>query len=283
VSLEIKIEDKTAKVGVIGLGYVGLPLSVEYAAAGYDVLGIDVSEEKIAKLNRGENYIDDVDSNKLRELVKAGKLSGATNYDRIGACDVVYICVPTPFTDNKEPDVSYIVDSAKGIASGLRREQLVILKSTTYPETTEKVVQPILEETGLKVGRDFYLAFSPERIDPGNRKFTTANTPIVVGGVTKKCTKLASAISRQVIVEVKELSSPKAAEMTKLLENIFRSVNIALVNELAQLCDRMEGIDIWEVVEAAATKPFGFTPFYPGPGIGGHCILVDPYYLSCKA
>ncbi len=283
MSLEIKIEDKTAKVGVIGLGYVGLPLSVEYAAAGYDVLGIDVSEEKIAKLNRGENYIDDVDSNKLRELVKAGKLTGVTNYDRIDACDVVYICVPTPFTDNKEPDVSYIVDSAKGIAGGLRREQLVILKSTTYPETTEKVVQPILEETGLKVGKDFYLAFSPERIDPGNRKFTTANTPIVVGGVTKKCTKLASAISRQVIVEVKELSSPKAAEMTKLLENIFRSVNIALVNELAQLCDRMEGIDIWEVVEAAATKPFGFTPFFPGPGIGGHCILVDPYYLSWKA
>jgi UDP-N-acetyl-D-glucosamine dehydrogenase len=283
VSLEIKIEEKTAKVGVIGLGYVGLPLAVEYAAAGYDVLGIDVSEEKIAKLNRGENYIDDVDGNKLRELVRAGKLSGAADYKHVGECDVVYICVPTPFTDNKEPDVSYIVDSAKGIAGGLRREQLVILKSTTYPETTEKVVQPILEQTGLKAGKDFYLAFSPERIDPGNRKYTTANTPIVVGGVTKKCTKLSAAISRKVIVEVKELSSPKAAEMTKLLENIFRSVNIALMNELAQLCDRMEGIDIWEVVEAAATKPFGFMPFYPGPGIGGHCILVDPYYLSWKA
>jgi UDP-N-acetyl-D-glucosamine dehydrogenase len=282
VSLEIKIEDKTAKVGVIGLGYVGLPLSVEYAAAGYNVLGIDLSEEKIAKLNHGENYIDDVDSDKLRELVKAGKLVGATNYERIGECDVIYICVPTPFTDTKDPDVSYIVNSARGIAAGLRREQLVILKSTTYPETTEKVVQPILEMTGLKVGKDFYLAFSPERIDPGNKKFTTASTPIVVGGVTKKCTKLATAISRKVIVEVKELSSPRAAEMTKLLENIFRSVNIALVNELAQLCDRMEGIDIWEVVEAAATKPFGFMPFYPGPGIGGHCILVDPYYLSWK-
>ena len=283
MSLEVKIENKTAKVGVIGLGYVGLPLSVEYAAAGYSVIGIDVSEGKIAKLNRGENYIDDVDGNKLRDLVKAGKIIGATNYDRINECDVIYICVPTPFTDTKDPDVSYIEDSAKGIAAGLRREQLVILKSTTYPETTEKVVQPILEETGLKVGKDFYLAFSPERIDPGNKKFNTATTPIVVGGVTKKCTKLASAISRKVIVEVRELSSPKAAEMTKLLENIFRSVNIALVNELAQLCDRMEGIDIWEVVEAAASKPFGFMPFFPGPGIGGHCILVDPYYLSWKA
>jgi UDP-N-acetyl-D-glucosamine dehydrogenase len=283
VSLEIKIEDRTAKIAVIGLGYVGLPLSVEYAAAGYNVLGIDVSEEKIAKLNRGENYIDDVDGNKLKEVVKAGRLSGATNYDRIGDCDVVFICVPTPFTEMKDPDVSYIVDSARGIASGLRREQLIILKSTTYPETTEKVVQPILEKTGLKTGKDFYLAFSPERIDPGNKKFNTATTPIVVGGVTRKCTKLAAAISRQVVVDVKELSSPKAAEMTKLLENIFRSVNIALVNELAQLCDRMEGIDIWEVVEAAATKPFGFMPFYPGPGIGGHCILVDPYYLSWKA
>ncbi|MDZ7288503.1 MAG: nucleotide sugar dehydrogenase [candidate division KSB1 bacterium] len=283
MSLEVKIENRTAKVGVIGLGYVGLPLAVEYAAAGYKVLGIDVSGEKIAKLNRGENYIEDVDSSKLKELVKAGKISGATTYKNIGDCDVIYICVPTPFTENKDPDVSYIIDSAKGIASGLRRGQLIILKSTTYPETTEKIVQPILEETGLKVGKDFYLAFSPERIDPGNKKFTTATTPIVVGGVTKKCTKLAAAISRKVIIEVKELSSPKAAEMTKLLENIFRSVNIALVNELAQLCDRMEGVNIWEVVEAAATKPFGFMPFYPGPGIGGHCILVDPYYLAWKA
>lgn len=283
MSLETKIENKTAKVAVIGLGYVGLPLAVEYAATGYEVLGIDLSKDKVAKLNRGENYIDDVDGKKLKELVKAGKLYGAINYDRIGDYDVIYICVPTPFTDTKDPDVSYIESSARGIAKGLRREQLIILKSTTYPETTEKVVQPILETTGLKVGKDFYLAFSPERIDPGNKKFNTATTPIVVGGVTKKCTKLSAAISRKVIVDVRELSSPKAAEMTKLLENIFRSVNIALVNELAQLCDRMEGIDIWEVVEAAATKPFGFMPFFPGPGIGGHCILVDPYYLSWKA
>jgi UDP-N-acetyl-D-glucosamine dehydrogenase len=215
--------------------------------------------------------------------VKAGKLTAAGAYQAIAKQDVIFICVPTPFTDNKEPDVSYIVDAARGIAKGLRRDQLIILKSTTYPETTEKVVQPILEEKKLKAGRDFHLAFSPERIDPGNKKFTTASTPVVVGGVTKKCTKLAAAISHKIVAQVSELSNPKAAEMTKLLENIFRSVNIALVNELAQLCDRMEGVDIWEVVDAAATKPFGFMPFRPGPGIGGHCILVDPYYLSWKA
>lgn len=283
MTLQQKIDNGSAKICVIGLGYVGLPLAVEYAGAGYEVLGIDVDARKIAKLNRGENYIDDVDSDKLGEMVEAGKLSAASDYKDIAAQDVIFICVPTPFTDNKEPDVSYIEHSAKGIATGLRRGQLIILKSTTYPETTEKVVQPILEAQKLKVGKDFNLAFSPERIDPGNQRFTTATTPVVVGGVTKKCTKLAAEITRKVVVEVKELSNPKAAEMTKLLENIFRSVNIALVNELAQLCDRMEGVDIWEVVEAAATKPFGFMPFRPGPGIGGHCILVDPYYLSWKA
>ena len=283
MNLQQKIDDGSAKICVIGLGYVGLPLAVEYAGAGYQVLGIDVDSSKIAKLNKGQNYIDDVEGAKLKNLVKAGKLGGASDYQQIAEQDVIFIAVPTPFTANKEPDVSYIISAAEGIATGLRKEQLVILKSTTYPETTEKVVQPILEATGLKTGKDFYLAFSPERIDPGNKKFTTATTPIVVGGVTKKCTKMAAAISRKVIAEVKELSGPKAAEMTKLLENIFRSVNIALVNELAQLCDRMEGVDIWEVVEAAGTKPFGFMPFWPGPGIGGHCILVDPYYLSWKA
>lgn len=283
MTLQQKIDNGSAKICVIGLGYVGLPLAVEYAGAGFEVLGLDVDGRKIAKLNRGDNYIDDVDSDKLREMVKAGKLSGASDYKDISAQDIIFICVPTPFTDNKEPDVSYIEHSARGIATGLRRGQLIILKSTTYPETTEKVVQPILEAQKLKVGKDFHLAFSPERIDPGNQRFTTATTPVVVGGVTKKCTKLAADITRKVVVEVKELSNPKAAEMTKLLENIFRSVNIALVNELAQLCDRMEGVDIWEVVEAAATKPFGFMPFRPGPGIGGHCILVDPYYLSWKA
>jgi UDP-N-acetyl-D-glucosamine dehydrogenase len=281
--LEEKINTCTARIGVVGLGYVGLPLAVEYAAAGYEVLGIDVSGDKVKKINRGENYIQDVDSTKLLGLVKANKLRAAQNYNRVRDLDIIFICVPTPFTDNKEPDVSYIVDATRGIKHGLRPGQLIILKSTTFPETTERIVQPILEETGLKAGSDIFLAFSPERIDPGNKKWTTANTPIVVGGVTPVCGQLAALISRKVIVTVKVLSNPKAAEMTKLLENIFRSVNIALVNELALLCDRMEGIDIWEVVEAAASKPFGFMPFYPGPGIGGHCILVDPYYLAWKA
>jgi UDP-N-acetyl-D-glucosamine dehydrogenase len=281
--LEEKINACTAKIGVIGLGYVGLPLAVEYAAAGYEVLGIEVSADKVKRLNRGENYIADVDSTKLLGLVKANRLRAVQNYNRIKELDVIFICVPTPFTENKEPDVSYIIDAARGIKHGLRPGQLIILKSTTFPETTEGILQPILEETGLTVGSDFFLAFSPERIDPGNKKWTTANTPIVVGGVTPACGRLAALISSKVIVTVKLLSSPKAAEMTKLLENIFRSVNIALVNELALLCDRMEGVDIWEVVEAAATKPFGFMPFYPGPGIGGHCILVDPYYLAWKA
>ena len=281
--LENRIEGFTAKIGVIGLGYVGLPLAVEYAAAGYTVLGIEVSEKKVKSLNAGENYIEDVDGKKLTDLVKVKRLQAAPNYNRIKELDVIFICVPTPFTENKQPDISYIVDSTRGIKSGLRPGQLIILKSTTFPETTEGVVLPILEETGLKVGEDFFLAFSPERIDPGNKKWTTANTPIVVGGVTPTCGRLAVQVSGKVIANVRLLSSPKAAEMTKLLENIFRSVNIALVNELALLCDRMEGIDIWEVVEAAATKPFGFMPFYPGPGIGGHCILVDPYYLAWKA
>lgn len=283
MSIEAKIADKTATIGIIGLGYVGLPLAVEYGKAGFRVIGIDNDSEKAEKLRAGENYIQDVNSSILRELVLDGKLEADTDYARIADMDVIYICVPTPFTDNKEPDVSYIREATEGIATGLRREQIIILKSTTYPETTENLVQPILEASGLKAGEDFYLAYSPERIDPGNKKWTTANTPVVVGGVTKRCTELAVAVSKQIIAQVVPLSNTKVAEMTKLLENIFRSVNIALLNELAQLCDRMEGVDIWEVVEAAATKPFGFMPFFPGPGIGGHCILVDPYYLSWKA
>lgn len=283
IQLEERINQHTAKIGVLGLGYVGLPLAVEFATAGYDVLGIDVSDDKVRRLNRGENYIDDVDSKKLKDLVRLERLRAARTYHRIKDLDVIFICVPTPFTDNKEPDVSCIVEAAEGIRSGLRSGQLIILKSTTFPETTEGIVLPILEKTGLKVGKDFFLAFSPERIDPGNKKWTTANTPVVVGGVTPACGRLAVLVSGKIVAQVKLLSSPKAAEMTKLLENIFRSVNIALVNEMALLCDRMEGIDIWEVVEAAATKPFGFMPFYPGPGIGGHCILVDPYYLAWKA
>jgi UDP-N-acetyl-D-glucosamine dehydrogenase len=283
MGLEEKLQGKTAKIGVIGLGYVGLPLAVEFADKGFWVLGIDTDPRKVDSLNKGENYIDDVEDAKLGKVVKAGKLAATTSYKRIFELDVIYICVPTPFTKNKEPDITYVEDASKGVASGLRKGQLVILKSTTFPGTTEDVVQPILEKTGLKVGKDFYLAFSPERIDPGNKVFTTATTPVVVGGVTSQCTKLACLVNQQIINMVVPVSSPKVAEMEKLLENIFRSVNIALVNELARLCDRMGDIDMWEVVEAAATKPYGFMPFYPGPGIGGHCILIDPYYLSWKA
>ncbi len=283
MGLKEQLESKTAKIGVIGLGYVGLPLAVEFADNGFSVLGIDNDGRKIEKLNEGENYIDDVEDSKLQKAVDAGLLKATTSYEKVGELDVIYICVPTPFSKNKEPDISYIETASEGIASGLRKEQLIILKSTTFPDTTEGIVQPILEKTGLKVGEDFYLAFSPERIDPGNKVYTTATTPVVVGGVTEKCTELACLANQQIINQVVPVSSPKVAEMEKLLENIFRSVNIALVNEMARLCDRMGGIDIWEVVDAAATKPYGFMPFYPGPGIGGHCILIDPYYLSWKA
>jgi len=278
-----RINDRSAKIGVIGLGYVGLPLAVEYADAGFTVVGIDTDGRKVSKINFGENYIEDVEDEKLRNVVKNGKFSATTTYDLIPELDAIYICVPTPFNDNKDPDVTYIINSAEGIATGIHKEQIIILKSTTYPETTEKIVLPILEKSGLKVGKDFYLAFSPERIDPGRKDFMTKNTPIVCGGVTESCTKMAALVISQVIEKVHLVSNPRVAEMEKLLENIFRSVNIALVNEMARLCDRMGGIDIWEVVDAAATKPFGFMPFYPGPGIGGHCILVDPYYLSWKA
>lgn len=283
MDLEEKIKNKSAKIGIIGLGYVGLPIAVEYVLKGYSVVGIDIDQRKKDKIDKGINYIDDITPEKWQAVVKSKRFTASTNYDAISDLDIIYICVPTPFTVNKDPDISYIVDSTKGVASGLRKNQLIILKSTTFPETTEKVVLPILEKTELKVGKDFYLAFSPERIDPGNKQFTTENTPIVVGGVTEKCTQIAAAVIGQIVNQVHIVSNPRIAEMEKLLENIFRSVNIALVNEMARLCDRMGGIDIWEVIDAAATKPFGFMPFYPGPGIGGHCILVDPYYLSWKA
>ena len=283
MNLKEKILKKKARIGVVGLGYVGLPLAVEYADKGYETIGIDIDEEKVNKLNKGENYILDIESERVKKLVKSGRLKAMSDYSCSGSLDVIFICVPTPFTENKEPDISYIINATENIARRLRRGQLIILKSTTFPTTTEKYVLPILEGTGLKVGVDFYLAFSPERIDPGNKKWTVSNTPIIVGGVTKKCTELASLITSQIVNHVHKVSSPRVAEMAKLLENIFRSVNIALVNELAQLCDRMGGIDIWEVIEAASTKPFGFMPFYPGPGIGGHCILIDPYYLAWLA
>lgn len=283
MTLEDKIRNKSATIGVIGLGYVGLPLAVEYAAKGFQTVGIDTDQTKVRAVNSGENYINDVDSKQFSALTKQGILTARSDYDSISSLDVVLICVPTPLTKSKDPDISYILTAAEGIAKGLRNGQIVILKSTTFPSTTEEYVLPILQKTGLKVGKDFYLAFSPERIDPGNRKFNVTNTPVVVGGITRECTALACLVSEQIASKVIPVSSPRVAEMAKLLENIFRSVNIALVNELAQLCDRMGGVDIWEVIDAAATKPFGFMPFYPGPGIGGHCILVDPFYLSWLA
>ncbi len=283
MDLKSKIANKKARIGIIGLGYVGLPLAAEFGRSGFEVAGIDVDKRKVASINAGRNYIADVDSGQLKKLVLSKKLKAYTDYQALKSCDAVLICVPTPFTVTKDPDISYIVSATRDIAKYLHREMLVVLISTTYPETTTKVVRPILEKTGLKAGKDFYLAFSPERIDPGNQKFGIANTPTVVGGYTKKCGELARLLYSQVISKVVMVSSPSAAEMTKLLENIFRSVNIALVNELACLCERMEGVDIWEVVDAAATKPYGFMPFYPGPGLGGHCIPIDPYYLAWKA
>ena len=282
-SLENKIKQKKARIGVVGLGYVGLPLAVEFASKGFQTLGIEVDENKVKSVNAGKNYIDDVDNKTFAKVTKNGLLKAASNYDDVPKLDIIFICVPTPFTPNEEPDISYIVAAANEISPRLRKGHLIVLKSTTFPNTTEGYVQPILDKSSLKVGKDYFLAFSPERIDPGNKKWTTKNTPTVVGGVTAECTKLAVLATEQIVSKVVPVSSPKVAELEKLLENIFRSVNIALANELAQLCDRMGGINIWEVVEAASTKPFGFMPFYPGPGIGGHCILIDPYYLSWLA
>lgn len=283
MNLAERIRSRQARVAVIGIGYVGLPLGVEIARAGFSTVGIDVDTRKVNHINRGRSFIEDVPASDIAEMVRAGRLEATTDYRACQRCDVINVCVPTPFTTSKDPDVSFIVDSGRQVARYLRRGQLIILRSTTYPETTEKVLLPVLEESGLKAGRDFHLSFAPERIDPGNRKFTTRTTPVVVGGLTRECTRLTTLFYRQFVEQVFPVSSPRVAEMSKLLENIFRSVNIALVNELARMCDRMGGIDIWEVIRAAATKPFGFMPFYPGPGIGGHCILIDPYYLAWKA
>jgi UDP-N-acetyl-D-glucosamine dehydrogenase len=281
-TLAIKIADKSARVAVIGLGYVGLPLATGFAKAGYPVVGLDVDERKIAALNEGRSYIQDVESADVAAMVQAGRLVASSDYEVLREADAIFICVPTPFDAMKAPDLIYIEQAARGIAPRLRPGHLVILQSTTYPGTTEEFVLPILEESGLKAGQEFYLAFSPERINPGDTQFTVENTPKVVGGLTPQCTELARALLAQLFAHVHVVSSPRAAEMSKLLENIFRSVNIALVNELALLSERM-GMDLWEVIEAAKTKPFGFMPFYPGPGVGGHCIPVDPYYLSWKA
>ncbi len=277
-----RVADGSARVCIIGLGYVGLPLATGFARRGYRVIGLDVDERKVSLLREGRSYIQDVESQTVADLVGRGLLHPISDYDALKEADVVFICVPTPFDAMKAPDLSFIRSAAEGIAPRLHRGQLIVLQSTTYPGTTEEVVQPILETTGLKAGVDFLLAFSPERIDPGNKVYTAENTPKVVGGLTPFSAQVAASLLEKLTPEIHVVSTPRAAEMTKLLENIFRSVNIALVNELALLSERM-GIDFWEVIEAASTKPFGFMPFYPGPGVGGHCIPVDPYYLSWKA
>ena len=278
-----KIKNNSALLGVVGLGYVGLPLAVEKAKAGYQVIGFDVQAKRVEMVNRGQNYIGDVVDGELRELVAQGKLQATTDYSKMAGVDAVAICVPTPLDKYQQPDISYVVNSSKQIATYMHREMLVVLESTTYPGTTEEVVLPILEATGLQCGSDFFLAFSPERVDPGNKNYHTKNTPKVVGGVTKRCTEIAATLYKKVLEgEIFQASSPKVAEMEKILENTFRNINIALANEMAILCNKM-GIDIWEVIEAAKTKPYGFMPFYPGPGLGGHCIPIDPFYLTWKA
>jgi UDP-N-acetyl-D-glucosamine dehydrogenase len=282
MGLEQRLHDGSAVLGVVGLGYVGLPLAVEMANAGHRVIGLDVAQGKIDLINRGESYIPDVPSEELAGLVGQGLISATLDFASVSACDAVAICVPTPLDEMKEPDTSFMERAAEAIAPHLHADMLVTLESTTYPGTTEEIIQPILESGGLKVGADLFLAFSPERVDPGNPIYQTKNTPKVVGGVTKDCTRHAVTLYERFIDTVVPVSSTRAAEMTKLLENIFRSVNIALMNELLQLCERMH-INLWEVVDAAKTKPFGFMPFYPGPGLGGHCIPIDPFYLSWKA
>jgi UDP-N-acetyl-D-glucosamine dehydrogenase len=281
-ALVAKIAERTARVTVIGLGYVGLPLAVGFAKVGFPVLGLEVDDAKLARLSEGVSYIQDVETSDVAAVAQCGLFSASNDYDLLRDTDAIIICVPTPFDAMKAPDLAYVEAVSQEIVSRLRAGQLVILQSTTYPGTTEEFVLPILESSGLRAGQDFYLAFSPERINPGDTQFTVENTPKVVGGLTPQCTELARLLLAQLFAHVHVVSSPRAAEMSKLLENIFRSVNIALVNELALLSERMD-VDLWEVIEAAKTKPFGFMPFYPGPGVGGHCIPVDPYYLSWKA
>jgi UDP-N-acetyl-D-glucosamine dehydrogenase len=277
-----KIESKQAKLGVIGLGYVGLPLAVEFARAGFSVVGFDVDEKKVAELKAGRSYIPDVSSAHLAEVVNNGRFVATTDAGALSTVDIIDICVPTPLRKTKDPDMTYVVQAVKATADVLRKGQLIILESTTYPGTTVEVVQPELAARGFTPGVDFYLAFSPERVDPGNPHYQTKNIPKVVGGINEDSTRAAVAFYAQVMDTVIPVSSPSVAEMVKLLENTFRAVNIGLVNELALMCNRM-GLDVWEVIDAAKTKPFGFMPFYPGPGLGGHCIPIDPFYLSWKA
>lgn len=275
------IEQRSAKIAVVGMGYVGLPLAVEFASAGFDVIALDVDAKKVDLLNRGESYIDDVSSSDLKPLIDSAKLKATTDPEALREVDAISICVPTPLRNSKDPDMSYIIQAVDMIGDILHKGLLITLESTTYPGTTEEIVRPRVEKDGLKVGEDIFIAFSPERIDPGNQVFKVRNTPRVVGGITENCTEIATALYGTSVDTIVPVSSPTTAEMVKLLENTFRAVNIGFVNEIALMCDKL-GIDVWEVIDAAATKPFGFMPFYPGPGLGGHCIPIDPHYLSWK-
>ena len=277
-----KINKRSAKIGIIGLGYVGLPLVIRFCEEGFNVLGFDIDPQKVSHLNQGNSYIKHIPSDTIQRLAAKKVFSATADMSKLREANAIIICVPTPLTDKREPDMQYVENTAKEIAKNLRKGQLVSLESTTYPGTTEELLLPLFTEKGLKAGKDFFLVFSPEREDPGRKDFTTKTTPKIIGGVTSNCLQAGEALYSKIVDKVVKVSSPKAAEMTKLLENIYRSVNIALVNELKMLCDRM-GIDIWEVIEAAKTKPFGFQAFYPGPGLGGHCIPVDPFYLTWKA
>lgn len=282
-NIKRKLRDKTATLGVIGLGYVGLPLAVEKAKAGYKTIGFDVQESKVQMVNDGKNYIGDVVNEHLEEIVASGLLSATTDFSQVAQADCVCICVPTPLDEHQQPDISYVKASTESIVPYMHKGMLIVLESTTYPGTTEELLKPILESSGLVCGEDFYLAFSPERVDPGNLIYKTKNTPKVVGGVTEKCTEIAAVLYESILeAPIHKVSSPAIAEMEKILENTYRNVNIGLVNELAILCEKM-GINFWEVVDAAKSKPYGFQAFYPGPGLGGHCIPLDPYYLSWKA
>ncbi|MFN8006615.1 MAG: nucleotide sugar dehydrogenase [Terriglobia bacterium] len=276
-----KIKDKKVRVGVVGMGYVGLPLAVEIASSGISVVGIDVIASKVDAINRGESYISDVPASKVKENVTSGRFHAVTDFKVIRELDAIIICVPTPLSKTKDPDLSMVVSAVDRIAENQRPGQAIILESTTYPGTTEELMLPKLEEKGYKVGKDFFLAFSPERVDPGNPTYNTFNTPKVIGGVTPQCLEVVVTLYQNFIQRIVPVSSSRAAEMVKLLENTFRSVNIGLVNEMALMCDRLK-VNVWEVIEAAATKPFGFMPFQPGPGLGGHCIPIDPLYLSWK-
>ncbi|MGC9361126.1 MAG: nucleotide sugar dehydrogenase [Anaerolineae bacterium] len=277
-----KIADRTARVAVIGLGYVGLPLAVEFARGGLTVVGIDIDAGKCDAINGGRSYIDDVPSSDLASFVRAGRLSATTDWSALDDADAAIICVPTPLNKTKDPDISFIIAAADKLAEHMHDAMLVVLESTTYPGTTTEILLPRIKQNGYTVGQDFFLAFSPERVDPGNKTWNTRNTPKVLGGMTPPCTEVASALYGCAVETIVPVSSPATAEMVKILENTFRAVNIGLANEMAQICQRM-GLDIWEVIAAAKTKPFGFMPFYPGPGLGGHCIPIDPLYLSWKA